>query len=98
MKKMAIIFGLASLISLAVSFTEAGSAFGWGLLKPLSAILFGAAFINYLIASEYERYDREQKDRIESAKRSLPAQRASTEDHGHRDAFIAEAARNPRPS
>jgi hypothetical protein len=98
MKKAAIIFGIASVISLAVSFTEAGSAFGWGLLKPLSAILFGAAFINYLIASEYEGYDREQKDRIESAKRSLPAQPAPTDDHADRDAFIADAARNPRPS
>ena len=98
MKKVALIFGIASLISLAVSFTEAGSAFGWGLLKPLSAILFGAAFINYLIANEYERYDREQKDRVESARRSLPAEPAPPEDHADRDAFIADAARSPRPS
>src|SRR5688572_25297338 len=98
MKKLAIVFGTASLISLAVSFTEAGSAFAWGLLKPLSAILFGAAFINYLIAAEYERYDREQKDRIDSVRRSSPAQPAPTEDHAHRDAFMTDAARNPRPS
>jgi hypothetical protein len=52
---------VSSAILLAVSLTSPGSEFMWGALKPLSATLFGAAFISYLLANEYAKYDEEHK-------------------------------------
>ena len=59
MKIWARIFGVAGLLSGALSFTSFGSDFAWGALKPLSAILLGAAFICGLFAPEFAQYDEE---------------------------------------
>jgi len=61
MKKLARVFLVSSAIMLALSLTGPGGEFLWGALKPLGAILFGAAFISYLLANEYAKYDEEQK-------------------------------------
>ena len=59
MKIWAKILGVAGLLSGALSFTSFGSDFAWGALKPLSAILLGAAFICGLFAHEFAKYDEE---------------------------------------
>ena len=59
MKIGAKIFGVAGLLLGALSFTSFGSDFAWGALKPLSAILLGAAFICGLFAPEFAKYDEE---------------------------------------
>lgn len=58
------IFLAFSTTALAVSLTDAGSNFGWGILRPFSAVSFIMFFITNLIAREVALYDAE-----ESAKR-----------------------------
>jgi hypothetical protein len=69
MKTLARFFIVASVISFAVSLTGPGSAFLWGFLKPLSALLFGAFFISNLLAKEYAQYDAEHEYRLELAQK-----------------------------
>jgi hypothetical protein len=64
MRTWAKILGLAALVSGVVSFTHFGSDFAGGGLKPLSAVLFGAAFISWVFAPEYAKYDKEHKRHI----------------------------------
>ena len=74
MKKLARLFMVSSAVLLAVSLTEPGGEFIWGALKPLSAVLFGAAFISYLLANEYAKYDEEQKRGAELRRHERPDQ------------------------
>jgi hypothetical protein len=60
MRTWAKTLGLAALVSGVVSFTRLGSDFAGGGLKPLSAVLFGAAFICWVFAPEYAKYDQER--------------------------------------
>jgi hypothetical protein len=69
MKAWAKILGVAGLLAGVLSFTRFGSDLAWGALKPLSAILLGAAFICQLLAPEYAKYDEDQKSRVNTAKR-----------------------------
>jgi len=59
MKTWGKILGVVGLLLGALSFTRVGSDFAWGALKPLSAILLGAAFICGLFAHEFAKYDEE---------------------------------------
>jgi hypothetical protein len=72
MRTWAKILGLAALVSGVLSFTRFGSDFAGGGLKPLSAVLFGAAFICWVFAPEYAKYDEEQ--RLKSTEREPPRQ------------------------
>jgi hypothetical protein len=63
MRTWAKILGIAAAVSGVVSFTHFGSDFLGGGLKPLSAVLFGAAFISWVFAPEYRKYDEEQAQR-----------------------------------
>jgi hypothetical protein len=74
MKRLAAIFGVLALGSLAASLTGPGSDFLWGGLKPLSAILFIAFFICKLLAKEVMQYDQEH----------APAEQTGAEDHQER--------------
>ena len=74
MKIWARILGIAGLLSGALSFTSFGSDFAWGALKPLSAILLGAAFICGLFAPEFAKYDEDHKSRLDLAKHEPPKQ------------------------
>jgi hypothetical protein len=66
----------ASIITLALSFTGPGSAIGYGLLKPVGAILFILFFMTNLLAKETPRYDEEQQRHLEDADRApMPPQR-----------------------
>lgn len=69
MKKLAKALLVGSVILLAISLTGPGGEFMWGALKPLSALLFGGAFISYLLADEYAKYDEEQERKINAARR-----------------------------
>jgi hypothetical protein len=69
MKKLAKGLLVSSVIVLGVSLTGPGGEFMWGALKPLSALLFGGAFISYLLADEYAKYDEEQEQKIDVADR-----------------------------
>jgi len=50
------------------SLTEAGSAIAWGMLKPVSAILFIVFFIGQLLHKEVVKYDEECRSRMALAK------------------------------
>jgi hypothetical protein len=67
MKTLAKVFITVSVISFATALTGPGSEFLWGLLKPLSALLFVAFFITNLLADEYAQYDEERQLRLELA-------------------------------
>jgi hypothetical protein len=77
MKTWAKILGVAALVSGVLSFTRFSGDFGGGALKPLSAVLFGAAFICWVFAPEYASYDEEQK--LKSIERDAPGQNESSQ-------------------
>jgi len=51
----------ASVIAFVASLTDAGSVLAWGILKPASALLFGAFFIGRLLHNESVKYDEERR-------------------------------------
>ena len=53
-----------SILALAVSFTEAGGNFGYGILRPFSAVAFIVFFISNLIAREVALYDAEEQAKL----------------------------------
>ena len=69
MSKVPKILLSVSVIALLTSLTNAGSEFGWGFLKPLSAILLVAFFIIQLLEKEVAQYDEENRSRLERAQR-----------------------------
>jgi hypothetical protein len=79
MKKLAKVLLVSSVILLGVSLTGPGGEFMWGALKPLSALLFGGAFISYLLADEYATYDAEQERKIDLARRQTKRTTAKDE-------------------
>ena len=50
-----------SITALALSFSDAGSDIGWGILRPLGAVAFGAFFITNLLAKEVALFDAEER-------------------------------------
>ena len=50
-----------SIIAFALGFTDAGSNFGWGILKPISAVAFMVFFLTNLMAKEVAIYDAEER-------------------------------------
>jgi|ERR1051326_5934458 hypothetical protein len=70
----------ASLGLFLASLTEAGSAIAWGMLKPLSAILFIIFFIGQLLHKEVVAYDEECRSRTALAQAgSIPSQPKAAE-------------------
>jgi hypothetical protein len=80
MNKMAYVLGGLALVLGIASFTPDGSEFLYGGLKPISVILFGAAFICKLLAREYADYDREKRKQLDSAADEAPRRVASAPD------------------
>jgi hypothetical protein len=78
MKRMAYILGILAVVSGIAGFTPQGSEILHGGLKPISAILFGAAFICKLLAREYAEYDREKRAQLGPAADDVPRRVAST--------------------
>jgi len=84
MTKTSKIFLALSITALAVSFTDAGSNFGYGILRPFSAVAFIMFFITNLIAREVALYDAEEQSRQKQAEaqpntsRQNPAQSSSS--------------------
>ena len=84
MTKTSKIFLALSITALAVSFTDAGSNFGYGILRPFSAVAFIMFFITNLIAREVALYDAEEQARQKQAEaqpntsRQNPAQSSSS--------------------
>ena len=72
MRIWAKILGVAALVSGVLSFTRFSGDFAGGALKPLGAVLFGAAFICWVFAPAYASYDEEQK--LKSTEREAPGQ------------------------
>jgi hypothetical protein len=72
MTKMPKIFLVISISAFLAAFTEAGSALGWGILKPLSAVLFILFFITQLVAKEMSTFDQEEQLRMMEADRHAP--------------------------
>ena len=64
------ILAVVAVIAGVVSFTPSGSDFAGGGLKPLSAVLFGAAFICWVFAPEYAKYDEEHQQHINDEART----------------------------
>ena len=64
------IFLTISITAFALSLTAAGSDFGWGILKPLSAVMFGAFFISNLFAKDVAEYDQAERARRGQAQRA----------------------------
>jgi hypothetical protein len=73
MTKLPKIFLVISLAAFLAAFTEAGSAVGWGILKPVSAIFFILFFITNLLSREAAKYDEEQRLRMSHAEQNLIA-------------------------
>jgi len=73
MTKTSKIFLTISIIAFALSFTDAGSNIGWGILRPLSAAAFIVFFITNLLAKEVALYDEEER-----AKRVVGERQQST--------------------
>jgi hypothetical protein len=67
MKKMAKLFLLISVASIAVSLTGPGSDILYGGLKPIGAIAFVAFFISNMLAKEFEAYDKEEGTKSQPA-------------------------------
>ena len=79
MKTWGKILGVAGLLAGVLSFTRVGSDFAWGALKPLSAILLGAAFICRLFAPEFAKYDEEHGKPINDKARMANGERNPNE-------------------
>jgi hypothetical protein len=80
MRTWAKMLAVATLVSGVVSFTRVGSDFAGGGLKPLSAVLFGAAFICWVFAPEYAKYDEEHKRHSNDEARTTNDDRNPNED------------------
>jgi hypothetical protein len=63
----------ASVVAFLASLTDAGSALAWGVLKPVSAILFLVFFIGQLLHKEVVAYDEEFNLRMARAEKLSPA-------------------------
>jgi hypothetical protein len=89
MTRLPKIFLIISLSAFLAAFTEAGSAVGWGILKPLSAVFFILFFITQLVAKEMRTFDQEEQLRMAQADRhspptaSHPAKRSPHENRRH---------------
>ena len=79
----------ASVVAFLASLTDVGSAFAWGILKPLSAILFMVFFISQLFHKEVAKYDEEFRSRMTRANAdsaaavSKPARATSSKHRRH---------------
>jgi len=82
MRRWAKVLGIAAVVSGVVSFTGFGSDFLGGGLKPLSAVLFGAAFICRVFAPEYARYNEEHRASVNDEAR-MPNDERSRNDTPH---------------
>ena len=51
----------ASVIAFIAGLTDAGSNLAWGILKPVSALLFGTFFIGQLLHKESVKFDEESR-------------------------------------
>jgi hypothetical protein len=60
----------ASVIAFIAGSTDAGSVLAWGILKPVSALLFGTFFIGQLLHNESVKFDEERRLLIAKAQTS----------------------------
>ena len=80
MKTLPKIFLIGSVVLFAVSLTGAGGAVHFGLLKPLSALLFGAYFITNLVTRlDPEEYAADQRLRNELMRATTASVRLPSE-------------------
>ena len=70
MKRLPKILLALSAAGFALSLTSFGSAIHYGMLKPVSAILFIVFFILHVIDKEVEKYDVENEANIARCKRA----------------------------
>lgn len=80
MKLLAKIFLLLSVAALGLSFTEAGSEFLYGGLKPIGAVSFIASFITRLLGTEFELYDKQEAAKHKPLKEKQPTSRPGRAD------------------
>ncbi len=57
--KLSKLFLIISVVSLAFSFTDAGSSLAWGLVRPLGAVCLILFFMFNLLEDEMAKYDEE---------------------------------------
>ncbi len=67
MTKTSKIFLAISIAASALSFAEAGTNVGWGILRPVGAVTFITFFITNLLAKEMAVYDQEERAKLGQA-------------------------------
>ena len=76
MKHLAKIFGVLSAVLFAFSLTPVGSDIHYGILKPISAILFIVFYILHVTRKEVEHFDQEHDQGVPSVAKSASRVRA----------------------
>jgi hypothetical protein len=70
MKHLAKIFGVLSAVLFVFSLTPVGSDIHYGILKPISAILFIVFYILHVTRKEVEQFDQEHAQGVRSVAQS----------------------------
>ena len=81
----------ASVIAFVASLTDAGSVLAWGILKPASALLFGAFFIGQLLHNESVKYDEERRALLAKAQAQAPTPSATKKTESCNSSTLATA-------
>ena len=67
----------ASVIAFIAGSTDAGSGLAWGILKPVSALLFGTFFIGQLLRKESVKFDEERRALLAKAQAQTSTSRSA---------------------